>query len=246
MNQNPNKNPNNISPNELSINNNSAPNLSYSPAQYKQGVFKDPRMSGRGGGEASLVGSKNAMNATDGRNALIQKNETLYIAAQYISNTVSVMYISAFISLIVLRDRKWFYILLIVFIVNVLGTLFKVFLMRFDYGFLRRPGTCIDEDMTYDFLESNFILEEIKKKVNSSDYNIMGFPSMHMIRATTILALTYLFFPKYKKITGIVAPIYLALLAWSRMYLNCHTILQVIGGLIVGIVAAKISFNMCK
>lgn len=246
INMNPNKNPNNISPNELSINNNSAPNLSYSPAQYKQGVFKDSRMPRRGGGEASLVGSKNAMNATDGRNALIQKNETLYIAAQYISNTVSVMYISAFISLIVLRDRKWFYILLIVFIVNVLGTLFKVFLMRFDYGFLRRPGTCIDEDMTYDFLESNFILEEIKKKVNSSDYNIMGFPSMHMIRATTILALTYLFFPKYKKITGIVAPIYLALLAWSRMYLNCHTILQVIGGLIVGIVAAKISFNMCK
>lgn len=246
INMNLNKNPNIVSPNELSINNNSAPNLSYSPAQYKQGVFKDSRMSGRGGGEASLVGSKNAMNATDGRNALIQKNETLYIAAQYISNTVSVMYISAFISLIVLRDRKWFYILLIVFIVNVLGTLFKVFLMRFDHGFLRRPGTCIDEDMTYDFLESNFILEEIKKKVNSSDYNIMGFPSMHMTRATTILALTYLFFPKYKRITGIVAPIYLALLAWSRMYLNCHTILQVIGGLIVGIVAAKISFNMCK
>lgn len=246
MNQNPNKNPNIISPNGLSINNNSAPNLSYSPAQYKQGVFKDSRMPRGGGGEASLVGSKNAMNATDGRNALIQKNETLYIAAQYISNTVSVMYISAFISLIVLRDRKWFYILLIVFIVNVLGTLFKVFLMRFDYGFLRRPGTCIDEDMTYDFLESNFILEEIKKKVNSSDYNIMGFPSMHMTRATTILALTYLFFPKYKRITGIVAPIYLALLAWSRMYLNCHTILQVIGGLIVGTAAAKISFNMCK
>jgi membrane-associated phospholipid phosphatase len=146
----------------------------------------------------------------------------------------------------VLRDRKWFYILLIVFVVTILGTLFKVFLMRFDYGFLRRPGTCIDEDMTYDFLESNFILDEIKKKLNASEYNVMGFPSMHMTRATTILALTYLFFPKYKKITGIVAPIYLVLLAWSRMYLNCHTILQLIGGVILGIVAAKISFNMCK
>lgn len=246
LNPDPNKNPNIISKNGLSGLNNGAPNLSYSPAQYKQGVLKDSRMSGRGGGEASLVGSKNAMNATDGRNALIQKNETLYIAAQYISNTVSVMYISAFISLIVLRDRKWFYILLIVFVVNILGTLFKVFLMRFDYGFLRRPGTCIDEDMTYDFLESNFILDEIKKKLNGNEYNVMGFPSMHMTRATTILALTYLFFPKYKRITGIVAPIYLALLAWSRMYLNCHTILQVIGGLIVGTVAAKISFNMCK
>ena len=203
-------------------------------------------MSGRGGGDARLVGSKNAMNATDGRNAVIQGNETLYIAAQYISNTVYVMYISAFISLIVLRDRKWFYILLIVFVVTILGTLFKVFLMRFDYGFLRRPGTCIDEDMTYDFLESNFILDEIKKKLNASEYNVMGFPSMHITRATTILALTYLFFPKYKKITGIVAPIYLVLLAWSRMYLNCHTILQLIGGVILGIVAAKISFNMCK
>ena len=235
-----------VSSDKFYIPNISPSNITKSPAQYKQGVLKDSRMSGRGGGDARLVGSKNAMNATDGRNALIQKNETLYIAAQYISNTVSVMYISAFISLIVLRDRKWFYILLIVFVVTILGTLFKVFLMRFDYGFLRRPGTCIDEDMTYDFLESNFILDEIKKKLNGNEYNVMGFPSMHITRATTILALTYLFFPKYKKITGIVAPIYLVLLAWSRMYLNCHTILQLIGGVILGIVAAKISFNMCK
>ena len=235
-----------VSSDKFYIPNISPSNITKSPAQYKQGVLKDSRMSGRGGGDARLVGSKNAMNATDGRNAVIQGNETLYIAAQYISNTVYVMYISAFISLIVLRDRKWFYILLIVFVVTILGTLFKVFLMRFDYGFLRRPGTCIDEDMTYDFLESNFILDEIKKKLNGNEYNVMGFPSMHITRATTILALTYLFFPKYKKITGIVAPIYLVLLAWSRMYLNCHTILQLIGGVILGIVAAKISFNMCK
>ena len=235
-----------VSSDKFYIPNISPANITKSPAQYKRGVLQDSRMSGRGGGDARLVGSKNAMNATDGRNAVIQGNETLYIAAQYISNTVYVMYISAFISLIVLRDRKWFYILLIVFVVTILGTLFKVFLMRFDYGFLRRPGTCIDEDMTYDFLESNFILDEIKKKLNASEYNVMGFPSMHITRATTILALTYLFFPKYKKITGIVAPIYLVLLAWSRMYLNCHTILQLIGGVILGIVAAKISFNMCK
>jgi membrane-associated phospholipid phosphatase len=242
----PNKNPNIISKNGLSVLNNSAPNLSYSPAQYKQGIFKDSRIPGRGGGEASLVGYKNAMNANDGRNTVIHKNETLYIVAQYISNSVNIMYISIFISLIVLRDKKWFYILLIVFVVNMLGTLLKVFMIRFDYGFLHRPGTCIDEDMTYDFLESNFILDEIKKKVNRSEYNVMGFPTMHMIRATTILALTYLFFPKYKKITGIFAPIYLVFLAWSRIYLNCHTILQVIGGIILGVVASKISFNICK
>jgi membrane-associated phospholipid phosphatase len=230
----------------LSIYNTQNPNLSYSPAQPIQGFLRNSKMSGDGRGEADVTESKKAMNATHGRNAEIPKNETLYIVAQYISNTVSIMYLSVFISLLVLRDRKWFYILLIVFVVNILVTLLKIFLIRFDYGFLHRPGKCIDESMTYDILESNFILEGIKNKVNSEDYNMMGFPSMHSTRATAILALTYLFFPKYKKTTMIVAPIYLAFLAWSRMYLDCHTLLQVIAGIIFGAVAAKVSFTPLK
>ena len=228
-------------------NNNNAPsNLSYSPAQYKQGDFKDRKVMGDRGEEVKLVESKTAMNANDGRNSEIQKNETLYIAAQYISNTVSILYISVFISLLVLRDIKWFYILLIVFSVNILLTLLKIFLMRFNYGFLHRPGKCIDENMTYDLLESNFILEGIKKKVHTDEYDIMGFPSTHVTKATTILMLTYLFFPKYKKTTMIVAPIYLAFLSWARIYLDCHTFVQVIGGIILGVAAAKVSFNLCK
>ena len=62
-----------VSSDKFYIPNISPSNITKSPAQYKQGVLKDSRMPGRGGGEASLVGSKNAMNATDGRNALIQK-----------------------------------------------------------------------------------------------------------------------------------------------------------------------------
>ena len=235
-----------LSKNGLSIYNNGNPNLSYSPAQYKQGGFKDSKMSGGGGGDARLSESKPTMNATDGRNAVITKNETLYIAAQYISNVVTIMYISIFISLIVLRDKKWFYILLIVFIVNILSVLLKIFLMRFNYGVLHRPGKCLDENMDYDLLESNFILEGIKRTVNNDEYNIIGFPSMHITKATTILALTYLFFPKYKKTTLIVAPIYLALLAWARIYLDCHTVLQIIGGIILGVGVAKVSFNLCN
>ena len=118
--------------------------------------------------------------------------------------------------------------------------------IRFNYDFIRRPGTCMDENMTYDFLESNFILEKIKNSVDSKDYNVMGFPSIHVTRATTILALTYLFFPKYRKITTIFAPIYIALVAWSRMYLNCHTIIQVVGGVLFGTISAKIAYNICK
>jgi membrane-associated phospholipid phosphatase len=246
MNMNTNHRKNIISREGLPIYNNDPSNLSYSPAQYKQGVFIDSKKQGGRVENVNLVDSKSAMNATVGRNPEIHKNETLYIAAQYISNTVSVMYISVFISLIILKDKRWFYILLIVFIVNVLGTIFKVFTIRFNYDFLRRPGTCIDENMTYDFLESNFILEGIKNRVNSSDYNVMGFPSIHITRATTILALTYLFFPKYRKITGIVAPIYIVFLAWSRMYLNCHTVIQIIGGILFGVISAKIAFNICK
>lgn len=245
-NMNLNSSTNIISKDGLPIYNKDSSNLSYSPAQYKQGVFIDSKKQGGQGKNVNLVDSKSAMNANVGRNAEIHKNETLYIAAQYISNTVSVMYISVFISLIILKDKRWFYILLIVFIVNILGTIFKVITIRFNYDFLRRPGTCIDENMTYDFLESNFILEKIKNSVNSSDYNVMGFPSIHITRATTILALTYLFFPKYRKVTIIIAPIYIALLAWSRIYLNCHTIIQVIGGILFGTISAKIAYNICK
>ena len=235
-----------ISKARLPIYNKDSSNLSYSPAQYKQGVLIDSQKQVGRGENVNVVDSKSAMNATVGRNAEIHKNETLYIVAQYISNSVSLMYISVFVSFIILKDKRWFYIVLIVFIVNILGTIFKVFTIRFDYDFLRRPGTCIDENMTYDFLESNFILEKIKNSVNSNEYNVMGFPSIHITRATTIMALTYLFFPKYRKVTIIIAPIYIALLAWSRMYLNCHTIIQVIGGILFGTISAKIAYNICK
>jgi membrane-associated phospholipid phosphatase len=230
----------------VSIYNNGDQNLRISPVQPNQGVLGGSKTPGVGGGKMDLAESQKTMNATPGRNAVIQKNETLYIVAQYVSNTVSVMYLSVFVSLLVLRNMKWFYILLIVFVVNIVVTLLKIFSMRFNYGFLQRPGKCIDESMTYDILESNFILEGIKNKVNSDEYNIMGFPSMHATRATTILVLTYLFFPKYKKTTMIVAPIYLSCLAWSRTYLDCHTLLQFICGVIIGAVAAKVSFNLCN
>jgi hypothetical protein len=235
-----------ISKEGLPFYNKDSSNLSYSPAQYKQGVLIDSKKQVGREENMNLVDRKSAMNATVGRNAKNDKNETLYIAAQYISNTVSVMYISVFVSLIIFKDKRWFYILLIVFIVNILGTIFKVLTIRFNYDFIRRPGTCMDENMTYDFLESNFILEKIKNSVDSKDYNVMGFPSIHVTRATTILALTYLFFPKYRKITTIFAPIYIALVAWSRMYLNCHTIIQVVGGVLFGTISAKIAYNICK
>ena len=235
-----------ISNDRLSIYNNGTSNLSYSPAQNKQGVLKVSDTPGRFTDGVSLEEINKATNVNDGRNASIQKNEILYTIAQYISNSVYIMFISTFISLIVLKDKKWLYILLIVFIVNILLLLLKIFFIRFDYEFLHRPGKCMDEHMVRDFLESSFVLEELKKKVNIEHYNTIGLPSLHTTRAALILTLTYLFFPKYKKITMTVAPIYLLLLSWARMYLDCHTLLQTMAGIILGVLAGKVSFNLCN
>jgi membrane-associated phospholipid phosphatase len=218
-----------------------------SPDVYNQRAGREGDSRVGGGDGSGEVTIKKASNANVGRNVEIQtKNETLYTAAQYISNAVSFMYISVLVSFIILQDKKWLYILIIVFIVNIIVVILRVFTMRFSGGFFYRPGKCIDESMVYDLLESNFILDGIKKRVNSEDYNVMGIPSVHMTRATTILALTYLFFPKYNKITLIVAPIYLILLSWARIYLDCHTILQVLSGVIMGCGAVYISYKLVK
>jgi membrane-associated phospholipid phosphatase len=218
-----------------------------SPDVYNQRAGREGDSRVGGGDGSGEVTIKKASNANVGRNVEIQtKNETLYTAAQYISNAVSFMYISVLVSFIILQDKKWLYILIIVFIVNIIVVILRVFTMRFSSGFFYRPGKCIDESMVYDLLESNFILDGIKKRVNSEDYNVMGIPSVHMTRATTILALTYLFFPKYNKITLIVAPIYLILLSWARIYLDCHTVLQVLSGVIMGCGAVYISYKLVK
>jgi membrane-associated phospholipid phosphatase len=58
--------------------------------------------------------------------------------------------------------------------------------------------------------------------------------------------LTYLFFPKYRKILRIVGPIYILLVIYSRMYLNCHTLFQSIGGVVVGYFGSNILYKIIR
>jgi membrane-associated phospholipid phosphatase len=175
------------------------------------------------------------------------KNPIMLSIMLWISNTVSLMFFSIFITLIVTKNYRWFYILLSVFIIVTCAEIIKIILMRYDAAFLYRPGNCIGVKSVTDMLfYNNFIFERILQKIDIREYGKRGFPSIHMTSGVSIITMMYLFFPKYSRITLMVAPIYIILLGYSRIYLNCHTLLQVIFGIIVGILGGKIMYNIFK
>jgi len=175
------------------------------------------------------------------------KNPIILSVMIWISNTVYIMFFSMIVTLMVTKNSKWFYILLSVFIIVTCVEIIKIIMMRYDAKFLYRPGECIsDNNKTDSFFYRNFILERILEKIDINEYHKRGFPSVHMTSCVSILTMIYLFFPKYKKILLMVAPIYIILVGYSRMYLNCHTLLQVISGIIVGILGGKLMYNVFK
>ena len=189
--------------------------------------------------------NKNSTELSNSSNYSI--NMLLINAMLWISNSVSLMLFSLFITLIVTRKKEWFYILLSVFIIVTCVEIFKIITMRFNAEFLFRPGTCLSEHTATDMLfYNNFMLEKILKRIDIAEYERRGFPSFHLTTSTSIITLIYLFFPKYKKIMLIVSPIYLVLMGYSRIYLHCHTLLQVIAGIVAGIVGGKLMYNICK
>jgi len=175
------------------------------------------------------------------------KNPIMLTIMSSISNTVSLMFFSIFITLIVTKNYRWFYILLSVFIIVTCAEIIKIILMRYDAAFLYRPDNCIGDTPITDMLfYNNFIFERILQKIDINEYKKRGFPSIHMTSGVSIITMMYLFFPKYSRILLKVAPIYIILLGYSRIYLNCHTLLQVIFGIIVGILGGKIMYNIFK
>jgi membrane-associated phospholipid phosphatase len=175
------------------------------------------------------------------------KNSIMLSIMLWISNTVSLMYFSVFITLIVTKNVKWIYILLSVFIIVTCVEIIKIILMRYDATFLYRPGHCIGvKSITEMLFYKNFIFEQILKKIDIREYEKRGFPSIHMTSCVSIITMMYLFFPKFKKILLITAPIYIALVGYSRIYLNCHTLIQVIFGIIMGILGGKLMYNVFK
>ena len=179
------------------------------------------------------------------RNENSSKNPLMLSAMMWVSNTVSLLIFSFFVTLIVTKERKWFYILISIFVIITVAQIVKIILMRYDAEFLYRPGRCIGERTTLDSLfNNNLVLKGIFEKIDRNEYFKRGLPSMHMTTAVSAISLMYLFFPKYRKVTLMTAPLYLVLVGYSRIYLGCHTILQLICGVVFGILGAKVMYNV--
>lgn len=241
-------------------------NLSNSPVSHEMARLDSDRYNGGRNRDVNKYSSRNMRNGRNGRNEEIHninknnvenqqnmnsttvnhinRNDILVYIADLISGSVSVMYISLFVMFIINKNIKWFYILIFVLIINICTIIFKIFLMRFDYSVLYRPSQCIDEHKLLDFLHNSFILEGVMKKIDVEQYKKYGLPSVHVTTATSILMLTYLYFPKYKQLTLKLGIIYTLLLSISRMYLKCHTLLQIIVGLIFGIFSANVAYKL--
>ena len=175
------------------------------------------------------------------------KNPIIFSIMSSISNTVPLIFFSTVLTLIVTKNVKWFYILISTFILVTCVEIIKITMMRYNAEFLYRPGKCTGERSMTDMLfYKNFILKKILEKIDRNEYEKRGFPSVHMTTGVSAITLIYLFFPKYKKILLMVAPVYIILLGYSRMYLNCHTLLQVISGIIVGMIGGNLMYNLFR
>ena len=201
---------------------------------------------------ANQNNSKNATTSTTTTatitpNKVMADDSMIFYIMSWLSNTVMLMIFSTVVTLIVTKNSKWFYILLSVFIIVTFVQILRIILMRYDAPFLYRPGKCSgDNTISHMFLYKNFIIENILKRINRKEYHKRGFPSIHMTIAASVTTMIYLFFPKFRKMTLMTAPIYLILLGYSRIYLNCHTILQVIAGIIAGIVGGNLMYNIFR
>jgi len=234
-------------------------NLAYSHEPIIRDGFRDGR-----GERKDVVGTRDGQDGKDGkdmrsnrvvrnaeipekeiRNENMAKNSFMLSAMMWISNTVSLLIISFFVTLIVTKNGTWFYILLSIFIIITVTQIVKIILMRYDAKFLYRPSQCIGERMTLDaLLNNNFILKGIFEKIDNSEYFKRGFPSMYMTTAVGAISLVYLFFPKYRKSLVMTAPLYIILVGYSHIYLGCHTILQLICGVLFGVLGAKVMYNI--
>jgi len=237
---------------------NSGMNLEYSHEPMTKGLSKDVDIEDSDGKHDTNIKSgedvrsnRNVRNdeiqESEIKNEKMSKNPIALSAMLWVSNSVTVLFFSMFITLVMTKNEKWFYIILSVFIVATFFDIIKIILMRYDVPFLYRPGECIRDDNLSDKLfYRNFIMERIYQKIDISEFSKRGLPSIHMVMSTCIVTMIYLFFPKYRKLVLKVAPIYIILVGYSRVYLNCHFLFQVIVGIILGMLGGTFMYNLFR
>jgi membrane-associated phospholipid phosphatase len=165
------------------------------------------------------------------------KNPKVVRLMLFVSFSVLVIPFFVVILLIITRNVKWLYIFISEFIIDIFVRLFEIALLKYHNEFLMIPGICIASDNEkYISYSKKFILQSVAmSEEENEEYSKRGFPSNRVVKYVSFIVLVYLFFPKYRKILQVVGPLYGILVMYSRIYLSCHTIFQVLMGAIVGV-----------
>jgi len=77
-----------------------------------------------------------------------------------------------------------------------------------------------------------------------------GFPSGHMTLTSYVMVFNILMTlqkkVKYSNIIILFNVLFIIAMAWARHYKNCHNIFQIVGGILLGAVIAKITINFVE
>jgi len=138
---------------------------------------------------------------------------------ELISKSLILILILPWIMLIYSRDIRWVYIIIILGFVQVIQLGIKKFTNLIPLKWLKRPDGA-----------TNCNLFSTNGKVAGQS----GFPSGHVSHVTAFFLSIYLLFPKYRKYKYI-GIVWIALTIYSRIAKKCHTFLQTMGGLCLGV-----------
>jgi len=164
-----------------------------------------------------------------------------------ISNSVSIISVSLIILLLIFRNTKLLSIVISILIISLIIVIFKIITVNLNYEMFLRPdnyyNTC-KKLFKIDNIFSDNSLVSMIKNINSNKYKMRGLPSIHTTISTSIVTLLYLYYPTYRKIILPLGIIYVGLVGYSRIYLNCHRPVQVIVGYILGIILPLILYKI--
>ena len=138
---------------------------------------------------------------------------------ELISKSLILLLIFPWIMLFYFKDIRWLYTIAILGLVQILQVGIKYFTKPFKLKWLKRPAGA-----------TNCNLFSTNGKVDGQS----GIPSGHVSHVTAFFVTMYLLFPKYRKY-NYIGIIWIALMMYSRIAKKCHTLLQTIAGLCLGI-----------
>jgi membrane-associated phospholipid phosphatase len=119
------------------------------------------------------------------------------------------------------KDIRYLYIILLGTANNMIHNIIKNYSLNYNYEFTKRPQGAYNCNLLAN---------------NGNQSGRPGFPSGHVTSITTFFTSIYLLFPEYQTETLTIGSIYTIIMAYSRIYKKCHTLLQTITGALLGVV----------